>query len=335
VADSLCSVFSWCAYKRANLKAAMNSHQPDVSVVTPLGPAIQRAKEILFNPFDLSKWLAIGFCAWLAFLGRGGGGGGFNAHLPPRGRDFREIFDEAREYVLANLSWIVPLVVGLVLVGVVLWLVFTWLSSRGQFMFLHCVAANKAEVSVPWTKYSDHGNSLFLFRIVLGLVSIAAVAPFLLASGFVIVGMVSRRGLLIAPIMGLIALVLGLIVVAIFFALVCKFTFDFVVPVMSLRTSSCLAGWREVLSLVLANGLSFALYVLFQVVLKMAIGVGVFAVILLTCCCAGCFLVIPYVGTVLLLPVLVFERSYSLYYLRQFGARFDVFAAPPEAIRLA
>jgi hypothetical protein len=42
-------------------------------------------------------------------------------------------------------------------------------------------------------------------------------------------------------------------------------------------------------------------------------------VVLLTCCVAGCFLAIPFVGTVLMLPVLVFDRAYSLIFLAQLG----------------
>jgi hypothetical protein len=50
-------------------------------------------------------------------------------------------------------------------------------------------------------------------------------------------------------------------------------------------------------------------------------------IVLLTCCIACCFLAIPYVGTVLLLPVFAFKRSYSLHYLAQFGSEYDVFQA--------
>jgi len=35
--------------------------------------------------------------------------------------------------------------------------------------------------------------------------------------------------------------------------------------------------------------------------------------------------VIPFLGTVLLLPVHVFKRSYSLYYLAQYGEEYDTF----------
>ena len=72
----------------------------------------------------------------------------------------------------------------------------------------------------------------------------------------------------------------------------------------------------------------FALYILFQIVLGMAIGIIVLGAVLITCCLAGCLMLIAYVGTVLLLlPVLVFKRSYSLYFFAQFGPAYDVFAA--------
>lgn len=48
-----------------------------------------------------------------------------------------------------------------------------------------------------------------------------------------------------------------------------------------------------------------------------------------TCCCACCLFAIPYIGTVVLLPIHVFTRSYSLYYLAQYGAEFEVIAAEP------
>jgi len=61
----------------------------------------------------------------------------------------------------------------------------------------------------------------------------------------------------------------------------------------------------------------------------MAIGIMVLGAIIITCCIAGCLMIIPYIGTVLLLPVLVFKQSYPLYFLRQFGPGYDVF--PPAS----
>ena len=45
---------------------------PRVSVLDPVEQAIGHIRQMLFTPFDLSKWFVIGFCAWLAYLGQGG-----------------------------------------------------------------------------------------------------------------------------------------------------------------------------------------------------------------------------------------------------------------------
>src|SRR3982751_2987078 len=47
----------------------------------------------------------------------------------------------------------------------------------------------------------------------------------------------------------------------------------------------------------------------------------------LTCCLAA----LPYVGTVILLPVFVCLRAFGLLFIRQFGPDYDVWAAMPEA----
>jgi hypothetical protein len=40
-------------------------------------------------------------------------------------------------------------------------------------------------------------------------------------------------------------------------------------------------------------------------------------------------MIIPFLGTVLLLPVHVFRRAYSLHYLAQYGEEYDVFRLAP------
>ena len=50
----------------------------NISVTAPLEQALRRAKLITFQPFDVSKWFALGFTAWLATLGEGGMGFNFN-----------------------------------------------------------------------------------------------------------------------------------------------------------------------------------------------------------------------------------------------------------------
>jgi hypothetical protein len=310
----------------------MTPQPPIISVIEPISPAFERVKTILFKPFDLRKWFIIGFCAWLAYLGKGSGGNGGGGGRGGRASDIREGLVQAKDYVNHNLSWIIPLVVLGMILGIIVWLVFTWLSSRGRFMFLHCVAENKAEVAVPWAKFRQHGNSLFLFRIVLGLIGLAVIGvPILLAVGCVAV-IIAGDGAAVIGVLGCVTIVLIIIALSIILFLIGKFMTDFVVPIMFLRTTSCTAGWREFLKILSVNKGCFALYILFQIVISLAIGAIILTAVFVTCCFAACILAIPYIGTVLMLPVLVFKRAYSLYYLQQFGPEFDVFGPETEVV---
>jgi len=310
----------------------MTPEQPNkVSVIDPISPAVERVKTMLFKPFDLGKWFTIGFCAWLAYLGCGGGGGGgghWNAPHEQRAK-IAEGVNSAKEYFLDNLCWIIPVavIVAVLIIGISILIV--WLNSRGKFMFLHCVAENKSEVKVPWHKFRKHGNSLFLFRVVLGLIGKAVVAVPVLGIILLIIMMVTKAAPVIVFVP--ITIILGLIVfvLAIVLSLVRKLTFDFVVPIMFLQTASCVAGWREFLTILSVNKARLALYILFQIVIAIAIGTIVFIGFCIGCCfcCASLLLFIPYIGTVILLPIFIFKKSYTLYYLRQFGPGFDVFGS--------
>jgi hypothetical protein len=305
----------------------------NLSVIDPVGRALDRVKLLLFQPFDLGKWFVIGFCAWLAFLGEGGGG--FHANFPfnwsdHRGRSLDREFEHARDYVLGNLHWIVPLVATLVVLGLVLGLVCAWLSSRGRFMFLHCVALNRAKVAEPWHQFAREGNSLFLFRLVVGVICLIVSLPLVVLCVGIGWRMFKAGEPALVGVLELVGMGLVFVLLAIVFALIGKLTRDFVVPLMYLRRQGCCACWSELLRLLGANAGDFILWLLFQIVLSFVIGMLVFAVVIATCCCAGCVMALPYLGTVLLLPVLVFKRAYALHYLAQFGPAFDVFvqAAP-------
>src|SRR5207249_11796928 len=69
------------------------------------------------------------------------------------------------------------------------------------------------------------------------------------------------------------------------------------------------------------------LYCLFWIALGIGAAITACAVILATCCIA----LIPYIGTVILLPLLVCLRAFGLRFIRQFGPDYDVWAAMPEA----
>jgi hypothetical protein len=301
----------------------MNPVNTQVSVIDPINPAIERVKLILFAPFDLGRWFVIGFCAWLANMVPSGSGG-------RGGSPDRANLETARNYVLANLSWIVPLAIAVVVVGIGVMLLMVWLSSRGRFMFLDCVARNVAHVRDPWHRFRSHAASLFGFRVAVGLIMLA-ISLAIGAAGVVIVLTSHAAGFPPASVLGLVAVGLVFFVMSILFLIVGLFTTDFVVPIMYLHGVSCTQAWRMLLDLLSWNQGRFILYILFRALLGIVIGIVVTGVGCITCGCACCFLSIPYIGTVVMLPILIFVRSYSAYYLSQYGPQFNVFPPPPPA----
>ena len=299
----------------------------EISVTLPLSQALDRTKRMLFEPFDLRKWLVIGFCAWLATLGEAGFRGvrkNFGTHQGSPVSTAKDWFEQVRQYVTPNLWWLVPVALGVAVLAIAVWLTVLWLSSRGHFMFLHCVALDRAEVGVPWNEYAREGNSLFVFRLVVAIIAMLLLAPMAAGIIWLIGAMVMQGAPSLTGVLGAVGLAALAVVVWPAWWLVARFTRDFVVPVQFARRIRCVEACRIVLSLVSSNIANFIIYFLFQIALGAAIGIATFVLVLATCCVAGCLLAIPFVGTVLYLPILVLLRSYSLYYLAQFGPEWNV-----------
>jgi len=313
-----------------------NQNCPQISVLEPIGVAIEKTSTMLFKPFDFAKWFTIGFCAWLAILGQGGG---FNFNFNPsfsHGNSGDISPEQVQDFILSHLPLIIGIGSSVFIVSIAVGIVFLWLSSRGNFMFLSCVAQNKAEVKLPWHKYRQEGNSLFLFRLVVSVISFFV---FIILAGIVGVLIFTFRkngvDMTVLLIGGLIALGVVILPVVLLFSVFIKSIFDFVIPIMYLHRITCTQAWGRFWELLKNNIGKFLLYFLFQIVIGMAIGAITLAAMLVTCCCAACIIAIPYIGTVLMLPLLVFTKSYSLCYLRQYGSDYDVYPAVeilPETI---
>lgn len=291
------------------------------SVLAPVNMALESVRRILFQPFNLVKWLAIGFTAWLAIL-ESGVGNSFNFNPGRWGKgQASQCGRVAWEWILANLAWIIPLFITLFIFGVIIALLILWLSCRGKFMFLDNVVRNRAEIAEPWQRLRAQGNSCFLFLICFGL---AMVAVLMLGTGLVLlVGWKdlahSHFGLHAVMAIGIgCFLLLCFIITA-----VCVRTFldDFVIPIMVLRMCRIMEGWNIFFKLFRQHIGIFILYLLFRLALGMVVGI----ISMFICCLLCCTVLIPYVGTVILLPIHVFWRSYSVHFLGQFGAKFRLF----------
>jgi hypothetical protein len=229
------------------------------------------------------------------------------------------------EWIHAHLALVIALAVVVFLVFLALGLVLTWIRSRGKFMFLDGVVRNRAAVVEPWHEFARQGNSLFLFAFCFSLAA-AAVALVVAGAGLALAWPDIRAerfgaGALLALLVGGPLLFAELLACGIVHVLL----EDFVVPAMYLRRQRVLEAWSTVRREVLAGQVgTIILYFLMKIVLAMGVGVIALVVTCLTCCLAA----LPYLGSVILLPLLVFRRSYSLCFLAQFGPGWRCFSEP-------
>lgn len=287
------------------------------SVLMPVGMALETVRRVLFQPFNFIKWLAIGFTAWLALLANGlGTGFQFNSG-PWKKEQASQCGQVVWEWIMAHLFFIIPLVILLVIMGFVVGLLILWLSCRGKFMFLDNVVANQAEIVQPWHKFRAQGNSCFLFLICFGL---AATAVLILGLGLALLVSwpdLSRShfGWYAAGAIGM----GGVFFICFLITAICVRIFleDFVIPIMALKSCRIIKGWEVFFELFRRHVGMFILYLLFRAVLSLAIGF----ITLFLCCLLCCTVLLPYIGTVILLPIHVFWRSYSVHFLGQFDKK--------------
>jgi len=281
-----------------------------ISVVDPIGDAFNRLGRILFRPFSIGKWFVLGFCAWLAYLGEGGGTGWTGG--PPGGGG------GGPPTMPSNVDWTIILSIVAITVALllVIALVILWLRARGMFMFLDGVVRDRGAVVEPWKRYRKHGNSLFLFFICFMLCALLGIA---LIGGIGVViawpDIQSQQfgGAAITAIVISAALFLAFVIVLHLIEMALK---DFIVPIMYKFDTTIIPAWSMFRHELLAGrGGTFTLYVLMKILIAIAVGTIAFTVTLLTCCLT----IVPYLGTVILLPLFVFDRCYSLSFLEQFG----------------
>ena len=319
-------VFGLIALRKAFRITRMNGTELQIEIFKPFGEAFELMKKILFQPFDLKKWLVIGFAAFLASLS-----GGFTSSFNPLSRwssrdDNKAIADSFHDvWSAGQMEWwlIVLIIVGaLILLAVIF--VLTWLGARGRFIFTDCIVRNRAAIVVPWKEFRVEGNSFFLFSVLafLTLITFAIVGILGLALPLILRGHGARPGTAIAD------RVLRVLVCPRLFGF--WFCSDFAIndPGHVPPTLSGNGRFRTDAQINRSpSGAGAPLRVVFTRAVIAAAMISC-AVTCVTCCIAA----IPYVGAVILLPIPVTLGGFSLLFLRQFGPDYDVWAdfMPPE-----
>lgn len=295
----------------------MNGEQPKIEIFDPFGAAFEVMKTILFRPFDFAKWCVLGFAAFLS----GAWGSNFRFRFPVGDWNFKSTSYNHTSISDSLPSWTLPVAVAVAVLAFVVILVIGWVVSRGRFIFVDCVVRNRAAIAVPWREYRREGNSFFLFSLAVtaGAMVLAAVSVLLVFIPLGLTGGKWTTGFSATAIFVLVLVGLVWLALSLFFTLVMQF----MVPVMYRRRCLAREAFVDVSKLVLARPGPMILFVLFGIVLVLALIMISTLVSCATCCIAG----LPYVSSVVLLPAFVWLLVFKLLFLRQFGPEYDAWAA--------
>ncbi len=211
----------------------MNGPVRKIEILSPFNQAIELTRLILFRPFDITKWLIVGFAAFLSGWLNSGGGSinpwsfrGWNTSSAQALQFQFQSFnlDHAGVFLLVLIAVLAIFIFAIV----ILWL---WITSRGRFIFIDCLVCNRAAIAEPWREYHREGNRFFLFLIVLIGASIAIVA---LLGGFVFGSLMLWRNYHISNTPALLVLVPIAVFAWVAFAVVVNLILYFMPPVMHL-----------------------------------------------------------------------------------------------------
>ncbi|MEZ4238715.1 MAG: hypothetical protein R3F59_21700 [Myxococcota bacterium] len=282
-----------------------------------MSTALDRTRHVLFDPFDGAKYVGLAFCVWLSQVGsvagnssswsarnRGGNGSGspFDPHFWKQVTDFLQ-------------QWGALLVAGgllLLVVGIAVWALLTFLQSRGLFMTIDNLVNDRGAVQAPWSAWAAEADALFRFRLSVGL---AAGAVGLAAAGLAGFGVwLTWTGVPDGTHLGLLV-VAGAIsgAAALAAALADWSATEFVAPLMYVRRYGVADGFRDLRAMLGADLGGFLVYVLLKVVAGLGVG---FLTVALTCMTCGLTL-LPFLGTLILLPLFVFLRTFALAFVAQ------------------
>lgn len=296
----------------------------NVSYTRPLEHSWERMKAVLFRkPFPIEAWFVMGFGAWLAEL-LSGSNGSYGSQWHDKSPNAGALLGEVGDFLSK------PMMLALVLAGMFVialaLLVLSWISARAQFVFLENVVHGRAAFSEPWKRSGKLGRSLFLWQAAMSfawLVPMGCVGVPLVPA---IVNGLAGHGWHVGDFVGLaiggtLALVSAIVIMC-----VLALNENFVVPLMWRHDEGVTAAWSRFRPLLSSRFGDFAAWLGFTFLLGILTGIAVVLAGLLTCCVGLVLMMIPYIGTVTLLPVHFTFRAYGPMFLRQYGPEWDVWA---------
>jgi hypothetical protein len=331
-----------------------------ISAIDAISPAFQHTKEQLLRPFRAAQWAKLALVGFLAGeLSSGGCNGG--SFPRPHSGDGHLPLPHVNPMAFASLIAL------LIVLGIVFWILFLYVSSVMRFILFDSVIAKRCEVRRSWGRRHGAGLRYFvwqLFFLLAMVVSLTVLLGIPAALAFVAGWLKDPRQHMIPLILGgmlLFFVVMGVVLLSLVVHVLTK---DFVIPEMALENISAMEGWRRLLPMLKSEKGSYAGYIAMKIVMAVCaavvLGIVTLIVILILLIPLGGFGVVAvlvgktagltwnlytitlaivvgsivlavllYVVSLISVPAIVFFPAYSIYFFASRYPALDALLRPP------
>lgn len=292
--------------------------------------ALARMKELLFRPFSFLQWATFACCAWVCSLGApvvfrvsteqsGSPAQNMEQLSAAALKAFQESCAQLVQSFSSSRAWTQTCLAILLYLLLFVWL--CWIRNRGEFMLLHKWYAPQDRLFIGWQLSRRPAHSLFLWRIVVYVIALFCILPIFgslyrniivpyVASGFSPDSLPFRNPQFLYGL-------LGIALISVTSLSLQGMATEFVVPLLYWHPElSALKAWRIVWTFFCRYpGRVFGFYLL-QFALCFVWGGLYLLLFLVLLPLGGMYLFsLPFVSDFLLLPMTLFFRSYSVYFL--------------------
>jgi hypothetical protein len=266
-----------------------------ISAIDTINLAFEHTKQQVFKPVRLGQWTRLAVVGLLAGELSSGGcnGSSFN---PARHHGAGSPFPN-----FPGIDWALlgGLLATFIITGVVVGLIFTYISSVMRFVLFDSILAKECHIRDFWGRRQGPGWRYFLWKLVYYFCAAGGFAILIgipVAFAFAVGWLPQARDHVFALVLGGIFLFFAFLFYIFLVSLVFVLTKDFVIPQMALENISAFEGWRRLWPMMKAEMGAYAGYIGMKIALAIAAGiaVGIATVIL------GLIVAIPTVGLSLL-----------------------------------
>jgi hypothetical protein len=253
-----------------------------ISAVDAIDPAFQHARKQLFQPFRFGQWARLALVGLLAGeLGSGGGcNGNFNIPSSTHRQGGTEQFlsQDWPKLLGDHPVMSASLIAILVLVGLGLVVLFTYIGSVMRFILFDSIVARECHIRKGWARRGREGHRLFVWQMILMLLSLLVFViligiPAAFAWGLGWFRHPSEH--MLGLIAGGSSLFLVFLAAIVAFAVVHVMTKGFVVPQMALENITALEGWRRLWLWLQGERGGYGGYIGMKIVLAIGIGIAI------------------------------------------------------------